>query len=74
MEEPTGAKKMRDIAALLSKELKGLGFALVVFEFGKEGASNYISNAKRENMTKALFEAAYRLKADEDYKTPEIKE
>jgi len=68
-------QKMRDIAGLVKNELpKGLGFALIVFEHGKPSISNYISDSNREDMIQALFETAYRLKNDEDFKTPEESE
>jgi len=67
-------QKMRDIADMVKAELNGLGFALIVFEFNNPSISNYISNANKEDMTQALFEAAFRLKNDEDFKTPEENE
>ena len=58
---------LKKIAKLIEKELPGLGFALVVFEFGKtEKGGNYVSNAERPDMIQALFETAYRLKNNED--------
>lgn len=71
MSKQIDAAAMRKIGSMIGKELKGLGFALVVFEFKAPGRSNYISNAVREDMVQALFETAYRLKADEDFPTPE---
>ena len=43
-----------------------LGFTLLVFEFGKPGISDYISNANREDMIKGLRETALRLENKED--------
>ncbi len=37
-----------------------MGFALLIFEFNSDQA-NYISNAKREDMVKALRETANRI-------------
>jgi len=52
---------------LISKEaFPGLGFALIVFEFHKPGISNYISNAERADMIKALRETADRLSGAQD--------
>lgn len=62
---------MRQIAKMINKELGGLGFALVVFEFNKPGMSNYISNAQRPDMIKALYETAERLNGKQDFATPE---
>jgi hypothetical protein len=41
------------------------GFVLIVFEFNEPGVS-YISNAKREDMIKALRETADRLEKNQD--------
>lgn len=42
------------------------GYALIVFDFHDPGLSNYISNAKREDMIKALRETADRLEKNQD--------
>jgi hypothetical protein len=42
------------------------GYALIVFDFHEPGLSNYISNAKREDMIKALRETANRLEKNQD--------
>ena len=42
------------------------GFALIIFKFHEEGLSNYISNAERGSMIKALKEIAERLEKNED--------
>ena len=66
-------QKMRDIAAMIDKELKGLGFALITFEMGDgPRMSNYISNAQREGMIEALDETVKRLKSKQDFKTPNL--
>lgn len=46
------------------------GFALIVFKFNEPGVSNYISNAERTTMIKALRETADRLENRQDFKTP----
>ena len=52
---------------VISKEIfPGLGFMLIVFEFNKPGISNYISNAERTDMVKALRETADRLAGAQD--------
>lgn len=50
---------------------KDFGFMILVFPFDNPGVSNYISNAQREDMVKALREAANRLENKEDFETPE---
>jgi len=42
------------------------GFALIVFDFNKPGISNYVSNAKREDMVVALRETADRIEKNQD--------
>ena len=42
------------------------GFALIVFNFHEPGISNYISNARREDMIKSLRETADRLEKNQD--------
>ena len=51
----------------LSEKFKGLGFVLIVFEFYKPGLSNYISNAKREDMIIALRKSADILENRQDF-------
>ncbi len=59
---------MRDIAKDITEALdnEGLGFCLLVFPFGEAGISNYISNCHRDDMIKALREAADRLEDNKD--------
>lgn len=56
-----------EIEAQLPKEF---GFALIVFPFYGPGTSNYISNAQRCDMIKALRETADRIEKNQDFKTP----
>lgn len=61
---------MRDLATVIDRmnvEAFGdrKGFVLLVFEFGAPGVSNYISNAARSDMIKALRELADRLEQAE---------
>lgn len=58
-------EKMNSVANFLSPIFDKLGFALFVFEFNKSGISNYISNADRETMIKALEETLIRFKTRE---------
>lgn len=71
MAKQIGGQQMRDLATIIKKEIPGLGFALFCFEFHKPGMSNYISNAQREDMIKALKETIERLENKQDYPTPE---
>lgn len=50
--------KMRELAKLLDNYFKPMGFALLVFPLGdaKDGRMNYISNAQRPDMVKAMEE------------------
>ena len=71
MSKQIGAVRMRELAAILDKELNGLGFALIVFEFRKKGMLNYISNAQRADMIKALQETLRRFNDGQIFNTPE---
>ncbi|MBS2100413.1 hypothetical protein [Carboxylicivirga linearis] len=51
---------------------KGFGFALIVFPSCGPGTSNYISNAQRTDMIKALRETADRIEKNQDFQTPSI--
>lgn len=64
-------KLMRDLynlmEAILEEECEEkMGFALIVFPFGKEQIANYISNVMREDMIKTMRETADRLEKKED--------
>lgn len=65
------AQKMRELGKLVAEKTKGQGFCLLVFPFHEGGISNYITNANREDMIKALFETAERLMDGKDFPTPE---
>jgi hypothetical protein len=71
MSDQIGAEAMRQLGRKIKDMIPGLGFALIVFEFHKPGLSNYLSNARREDMIKALEETLARWKSNEEYKTPE---
>ena len=43
---------------------KGFGFAVLVFSFGEKGFMNWVSNAQRQDMVKALRECADKLETD----------
>jgi hypothetical protein len=72
MSKQIGGAEMRRLAKKIQKEIPGLGFALLVFEFNDSGMSNYISNAERQDMIKALEETVFRLKDEQDFPTPEF--
>jgi hypothetical protein len=55
-----GIKEM--LAHLYGKQM---GFALIIFEFSDVGIGDYISNAQRSDMIKALRECADRLETKE---------
>lgn len=64
-------KDLREIATKINYELESLydkkmGFALIIFEFSDVGIGDYVSNAQRSGMIKALRECADRLEAKED--------
>lgn len=71
MSKQIGAEAMRKLGRRIKKEIPGLGFMLVVFEFHEPGMANYISNGQRKDMIRAMEETAARLKAGRDFKTPE---
>lgn len=56
----------KGIDITLKRYVGKMGFALIVFELGKPGISNYVSNASREDMIKSLREAADRLEKNQD--------
>lgn len=62
---PEVVKQMHQIGSAIGDVLPpGFGFALFVFEMSEEGHMNYISNANREDMVKALLEFLENLKKD----------
>ena len=61
-----GGQQMRDLADMLSEQIPGLGFAVIVFKFKDPGMSNYVSNAQREDMITALEETLNRWKSNQD--------
>lgn len=63
-------EKMQKLGRMIVNELHDLGFCLLVFEFSDVGMANYISNTIRQDMIKALREAADRLEKNRDFRTP----
>jgi hypothetical protein len=73
MKTPTDVVERKDLAVLgdvldkalpkINKDGKRLGFALIVFDFGK-GGNQYISNGKRTDMIAALRELLGKWAAD----------
>lgn len=61
-------KMAKEAAKMLPKDF---GFTILVFPFNNPGVSNYISNANRSDMIKAMREAADRLEKKQDFDTPE---
>lgn len=47
---------MQEVASELAKVFPGLGFILMVFDFGDSSQMNYVANCKREDAIKALKE------------------
>lgn len=66
-----GGEEMRQLGRKIQTEIPGLGFAIVVFEPNHPGMANYLSNAQRSDMIKALEETVKRLKGNTDFPTPE---
>jgi hypothetical protein len=55
-----------NINAAINHYFPRSGFVLIVFPFNRPGISNYISNAERSSMIKALKETTGRLEQRED--------
>lgn len=65
------AHAMQQMAEKVKSMLpKDFVFTILVFPLNEPGVSNYISNANRSDMIKALREVADRLEAKQDFKTP----
>ena len=75
---PTSYERLQELAALedLAQMIaqrvgpafdgSGAGFAVLGFEFGSGGWSTYVSNARREDMIRALREMADHLEQSKD--------
>ncbi len=62
---------MRDLADGLKKQIPGIGFALIVFDFENESKiGNYISNVQEEFMIKALEHQLDALRKGNTFSTP----
>lgn len=49
--------RMQELAKLVDKQLPvGWGFALLCFSFGKDGRMNYVANANRVDVVRAMYE------------------
>lgn len=72
---PSIQQKTEEVLVYLSKIIQGVlneffpntGFALLVFKFNEKGHINYISNAERESMIKALKEIIEQLEENKDF-------
>ena len=62
---------MRNTVKDFEKTFKGLGFCLLIFPVHNPGVSNYISNAERKSMIKALRDTADRLENNQDFNREE---
>lgn len=59
----------RDIGGVIQGAIpaqSGVGFALLLFDFGEAGHLTYVSNAQRADMIKALYECIANLQAGLD--------
>jgi hypothetical protein len=60
-------RKMQGIAGTVQKMVpQGWGFAVLCFSFGENGFMNYVSNAERQDMIKALRECADQIENNRD--------
>lgn len=58
-------RKMQSIARTVQGMIpQGWGFAVLCFSFGEKGFMNWVANAQREDMIKALREMADKLEND----------
>jgi hypothetical protein len=49
--------KMKELAKLVDAQLPvGWGFAVLCFSFGAEGRMNYVANAERQDVVRAMYE------------------
>lgn len=63
---------MRDLADGLKKQMPGIGFALLVFDFENDSRiANYISNVQEEFMIKALEHQLDALRKGKTFATTE---
>ena len=71
--QQTTEEIMRELGVSINAALKtyfpNSGFVLLVFPLNKPGAANYLSNAERQSMIKALKETVERLEQHEDIPT-----
>lgn len=71
MSKQLSGEQMRSLGQAIKEVLpKELAFALLVFPIGEPGIANYISNANREDMIKAIEETVERLKKGQTFDTP----
>lgn len=54
------------INGVINEQVGEMGFALIVFEFGRLDIGHYISNAERREMITTLRETADRLEKNQD--------
>ncbi|MGV3588580.1 MAG: hypothetical protein ACO1OF_16360 [Adhaeribacter sp.] len=63
--------EMRKFGNMVKKLFPGKAFCVFTFDFGPGGVGNYLSNANREDMIKALREMADALEQGKVFPTPE---
>lgn len=57
--------QLRDMGNIINDRLKplGLGFTLIIFTYGKDGFSSYLSSANRKDMIELMKETIMKLEA-----------
>lgn len=66
---PKPVEELEEIARDVGREIggampSGVGFALLVFDFGSNGTITYVSNARREDMIAALKNLVANMEAE----------
>lgn len=63
--------EMRALGSVINEMFPGMGWCVFTFNFGPGGMGNYLANANREDMVKALRELADHLENGKVFPTPE---
>lgn len=66
--DPKIVQEMTALSRTIADMVKPYGFALLIFDFGDSGRMNYMSNANRTDMIKALKELIRNLERSEKIK------
>ncbi len=57
VKNPEAEAALKDIGRIIKDQMPdNMGFALLMFDYGKDGAMFYLSSAQREDMVKAMLE------------------